>query len=84
MASQFFDMKSSSSCLDAVLFLLPKLVTGPSFMSIFSVALESYDNFLYKGLTRSLEIGNTPVYILPNIWRLGQVKYTKFLSQMNE
>ena len=26
----------------------------------------------YKGLTRSSEIGNTPVSVLPNIWRLGQ------------
>ena len=23
----------------------------------------------YKGLTRNLEIGNTPVWVLPNIWR---------------
>ena len=32
----------------------------------------------YKGLTRNLEIGNTPVRVLPNIWRLGQAKNTKF------
>ena len=32
----------------------------------------------YKGLTRNLEIGNTPVWVLPNIWRLGQVGDTKF------
>ena len=29
--------------------------------------------FLCKGLTRNLEMGNTPVYVLPNIWRLGEV-----------
>ena len=32
----------------------------------------------YKGLTRNLEIGNTPVWILPNIWRLEGVRNTKF------
>ena len=32
----------------------------------------------YKTLTRNLEIGNTPVWVLPNVWRLGQVKNTKF------
>ena len=32
----------------------------------------------YKGLTRNPEIGNTPVWVLPNIWRLGRVMDTKF------
>ena len=34
--------------------------------------------FFYNGLTRNPEIGNTPVWILPNIQRLGQVRDTKF------
>ena len=34
--------------------------------------------FFYKGLTRNPEIGNTPVWVLPNIWRLRQVRDTKF------
>ena len=34
--------------------------------------------FAYKELTRNPNIGNTPVGILPNIWRLGQVRDTKF------
>ena len=34
--------------------------------------------FFYKGLTRNPEIGNTPVWVLPNIWRLGQVRDTTF------
>ena len=34
--------------------------------------------FFYKGLTRNPEIGNTSVFVLPNIWRLGQVLDTKF------
>ena len=34
MTSQLFDISSSSSFFDVVLFLLSSLVTGPSFMSI--------------------------------------------------
>ena len=34
--------------------------------------------FFYKRLTRNPEIGNTPVWILPNIWRLGRVMDTTF------
>ena len=34
--------------------------------------------YFYKGLTRNPEIGNTPVQVLPNIWRLGRVTDTKF------
>ena len=34
--------------------------------------------FFYKGLTRNPEIGNTPVWVLSNIWRLGRVMDTKF------
>ena len=34
--------------------------------------------FFYKGLTRNPEIGNTPVWVLPNICRLGRVMETKF------
>ena len=35
-------------------------------------------NFVYKELTRNLEIGNTPIRVLPNIWRLEQVTDIKF------
>ena len=37
----------------------------------------------YEGLTRNPEIGNTPVWVLPNIWRLGQVRNTKFGSNIS-
>ena len=30
-----------------------------------------------KELTRNPEIGNNPIWVLPNIWRLGQVRDTK-------
>ena len=44
------------------------IITGSGVMTI----------FFYKGLTRNPEIGNTPVWVLPNIWRLGRVRNTKF------
>ena len=44
------------------------IITGSGVMTI----------FFYKGLTRNLEIGNTPVWVLPNIWRVGRVMDTKF------
>ena len=34
--------------------------------------------FFCKGLTRNPEIRKTLVWVLPNIWRLGQAKDTKF------
>ena len=40
MRSQFSDMTLSSNFFDVVLFLLPILVTGPSFMPILSLVLE--------------------------------------------
>ena len=33
--------------------------------------------FFYKGLTRNPEIENTPICVVPNIWRLVQVRDTK-------
>ena len=29
-------------------------------------------------MARNPEIGNTPVWVLPNIWKLGRVRDTKF------
>ena len=34
--------------------------------------------FVYEGLTRNLEIEYTPVWVLPNIWRLGWARDAKF------
>ena len=44
------------------------LITGSGIITI----------FFYKELTRNLEIGNTPVWVLPNVWILGQVMDTQF------
>ena len=35
--------------------------------------------FFYKELTRNLEIRNTPLWFLPNIWRLREVRDTNLL-----
>ena len=41
--------------------------------------------FFYKELTRNLEIGNNPIWVLLNIWRLGWVMDSKFdTSASNE
>ena len=77
MMPQFSDMMPSSDFSDVVVFLLSSLVTGPSFMSVLLVLITG-TIFLYKRLTRNLEIGNTPTWVLPNISRLGQVWDTKF------
>ena len=77
ITSQFTDITSSSKFFDVVLLLLSiqllvqvscQYITGSRVVTI----------FFYKGLTRNLEIGNTPVRILPSIWRLGRVGDTKF------
>ena len=34
--------------------------------------------FVFTGLVRNPEIGNTLIWVLPNIWRLTQVRVTKF------
>ena len=39
---------------------------------------EVLTNFFYKGLTRNPEIGNSFIWVLPNIWTLGRVRDTKF------
>ena len=70
MTSQFSDMTSSSNFFEVVLFLLSILVTGPSFMSISSLVLELWQFLFIKDWR---EIG-----VLPNIWRLGRVRNTKF------
>ena len=73
MTSQFSDMTSASIFFDVVLFSYwPKfhvnVISGSGIMTI----------FFYKGLTINPEIGNTPVWVLANIWRVGRVMGTKF------
>ena len=50
------------------------IITGSRIMAI----------LFYKGLTRNLEIGNTLVWVLPNIWRRAQVMDTKFGTNVSD
>ena len=63
----------------------PKIqkMTMTSQLSILSLVLELW-HFFYNGLIRNPEIGNTLVWVLPNIWRLGRVMDTKFGMSLTE
>ena len=76
--STFTQVNGLRSVTDFLLLLLLSLVTGPSLMSISFLVLELWQFLFIKGLTRIPEIGNTPVWVLLNIWRLGRVRNTKF------
>ena len=39
--------------------------------------------FVYKELIRNPEIRKSPVWVLPNIWRLGQVRDTRFVTNVS-
>ena len=70
ITSQFANMTSLSNFLDVAV-----ISYGPSFMSISLLVLELW-------LTRNPEIGYTPVWILPNIWRLGRIRDTKVCTNV--
>ena len=70
-------MTSSSNFLDMVLFLLSSLVTGPSFMSISSLVLELWQFTFIRDWPENQK-SVIPPWVLPNIWRLGRVRDTKF------
>ena len=78
MTSQFADMTSSSIFFWCCFVFLVKF----SYWSKFHVNIITGSGvttiFFYKGLTRSPEIENTPVWLLPNTWRMGRVRDTKF------
>ena len=74
MTSQFTDLKSSSFFLTLFRFACKVYL-------LVQVSCQYHHWFLtifYKGLTINLEIGNTPVWVLPNIWGQVQVIDTKF------
>ena len=77
MTLQFSDMVWTSTFFDVALFLLSRLVTGPSFMSISALTLELWQFSFIKDWP---EIRNRkyPVCVFPNIWRLELVRDTKF------
>ena len=71
-------MTLSSNLFDVFLFLLSSLVNGPRFMAISSLVLE-----FFKVLTINPEIGNTPLSILLDIWRLGRVRDTRLDTNLS-
>ena len=82
MTSQFFDITSTLNFFEIALFLVNfsyaskfhvNIITASGIMTI----------FFYKGLTRNPEFGNTPAWVLPNIWRLGRVMDTKFDTKVS-
>ena len=77
MTPQSDDMRSLSVFL-TLLFSLVKL----SYWSMFYVNIITgslvMTIFLHRGLTRNPEIGITCVCVLPNIWRLEQIRDIKF------
>ena len=78
MTSQFLDMTSSTIFFDNVFFFfcLSSLVT--KFQINIITGSEVMIIYFYERLTRNPEIENAPVRVLPNIWRLGQVRDTIF------
>ena len=78
MTSQFISMTSSSNFFDVDVLLLSSLVTGLSFILVSWLVIQLWQFLFYKRLTRNPKIGNTAVLALLNIWRLGQVRDTKF------
>ena len=78
MASQFSDMTLSLNFFLRCFIFLVKF----SFWSKFHVNIFTGSGVMtisfYKILTRNPEVGNTPVWGLTNIWRLGQGRTTKF------
>ena len=78
MTSQFSDMMSSSIFFWRCFVFQVRfsywfkfhinIITGSGIMTV----------FFYKGLTRNPEIGNTPIWVFPNIWRLARETITKF------
>ena len=67
MTSQLDNMTSSA-------------LTGPTFHGNIVTGSEVMTIFVHKGLARNPEIANTAVWALLNIWRLGRVRNTKFVT----
>ena len=78
ISSQINEMTSLSDFFDVVFFSLVRFIYWYKFHVNIITGFWSYDNLFYKGFTRNLEIGTTHVSVFPNIWRLGQVRDTKF------
>ena len=77
MTLQFVDMTSSSDFFGVVFFSLVKFCYWSKF-HVHIITSSGVMTIFFKRFSRSPEIGSTPVLVLPNIWRLGQVRDTKY------
>ena len=77
MTSQFADMTLSLNYFDVVLFLLSILL-----LLLVQVSCQHQQWSWYRGFTRNPEFGDTPVWVLLDIWRLGEGRNTKFGSDI--
>ena len=66
-----------------VLFRLSGLLIGPSLMSISLPFLELWQFSFIRSFTRNLRMGNTPVWVLSNIWWLEHVMDTGFVTSVS-
>ena len=82
MTSQFSNMTPSSNFFGAIISCQVKLLVQLSCQ--YHHWFWSYDNSFYKRLTRNLEIGNNPVWVLSNTWRLGRVRNTRFATSLTK
>ena len=78
MTSQLFNMTSTSNCFWRCFVSLVNFNYWSKFHVNIITGSGIIINFFYKGLTRNPDIRNTPVWVLANILRLGQVMDTKF------
>ena len=76
MMPDFVNMTSLSSFFNVVLFPLSSFVSKFHFNIITGSGVMTV--FVYKGLTRNLEIGNTRVWISPYNSALRQARDSKF------
>ena len=76
--SQFARMASSSIFFWVCFVSLVKFSYWSKFHINITTGSRVMTNYLFKGLLRNPEIGNTAVWISPNVWRLGQARDTKF------
>ena len=73
-------MTLSSSFFDVTVFLLSRVVvTGPRLMPISLLVPEVWQFLLVRDWPDP-EVGNIPVWVLPNIWGLGRVTDSKFFT----
>ena len=82
MTSQFVDMTSSPIFLRCFVSLV-KFSYWSKFHVNVMIGSRVMTIFFYKGLTRNLEIGNTPFWVLPNIWRVRRVRDTQFSTNVS-